>query len=242
MFTVFVAIDLSGGRVVRLLRGDPAAATVYGEDPVATARRWQDEGATYLHVVDLDGAISGEQGNAAVIRGILAAVDIPVEVAGGIRSLEAIEAWLAAGAARVCVGTRAIDEPFLEEALGRFGDALVAAVDARGGMVQVAGWQASSQLTTGEVLRRLSGAGMARVLFTDIGRDGTLQGPNLQATAEVLEAGMGVIASGGVAGVGDITALVGLRHPRLEGVVVGKALYSGAMRLQEALAAASAGS
>ena len=241
MFTVFVAIDLSGGRVVRLLRGDPAAATVYSEDPVATARRWQDEGATYLHVVDLDGAISGEPGNAAAIRAILGAVDIPVEVAGGIRTLGAIEAWLSAGAARVCVGTKAIDESFLEAALGRFADGVVAAVDARGGTVQVAGWQASSALSTGEVLRRLSAAGMARVLFTDIGRDGTLEGPNLEATAEVLEAGMGVIASGGVSGVGDITALVGLRHPRLEGVVVGKALYSGAMRLEEALAAVAAG-
>src|SRR5579863_8804233 len=133
MFTIFVAIDLSGGRVVRLLRGDPAAATVYSEDPVATARSWQEAGATFLHVVDLDGAIQGRPGNAEVVERILAAVDIPVEVAGGIRSLEAIGRWLDAGAARVCVGTRAIEEEFLDAALRRFGEGVVAAVDARGG-------------------------------------------------------------------------------------------------------------
>lgn len=241
MFTIFVAIDLSGGRVVRLLRGDPAAATIYSEDPVATARTWQEAGATFLHVVDLDGAIQGRPGNAAVVERILAAVDIPVEVAGGIRSLEAIGRWLDAGAARVCVGTRAIEEEFLDAALGRFGDGVVAAVDARGGTVQVAGWQSSSALTTGEVLDRLVRAGAPRVLFTDIGRDGTLEGPNLGATREVLGAGMGVIASGGVSGVADIEALVGLRHPGLEGVVVGRALYSGALTLADALAAASRG-
>ncbi|HEU5002763.1 MAG TPA: HisA/HisF-related TIM barrel protein [Actinomycetota bacterium] len=241
MFTIFVAIDLSGGRVVRLLRGDPAAATVYGEDPVATARSWQDGGATFLHVVDLDGAIRGQPANAAVIEQILRSVDIPVEVAGGIRSVEAIGRWLDAGAARVCVGTRAIDEEFLDAALGRYGDGVVAAMDARGGTVQVAGWQSSSALSTGEVLGRLARAGAPRVLFTDIGRDGTLEGPNLDATREVLDAGMGVIASGGVSGVGDIEALVGLGHPRLEGVVVGKALYSGAVTLADALAAAAKG-
>lgn len=241
MFTIFVAIDLSGGRVVRLLRGDPAAATVYSQDPVATALGWEEQGATYLHVVDLDGAISGSPANAAVMEAIVSAVGIPVEVAGGIRSLDAIEHWLGAGAARVCIGTKAIDDTFLNEALASFGSGVLAAVDARGGLVQVDGWQASSALTTDEVLTRLSAAGLERVLFTDIGRDGTLQGPNLEATAQVLAAGMGVIASGGVAGVGDIAALVGLGHPRLEGVVVGKALYSGAMRLDEALAAAAAG-
>jgi phosphoribosylformimino-5-aminoimidazole carboxamide ribotide isomerase len=159
-------------------------------------------------------------------------------VAGGIRSLDAIEAWLAAGAARVVVGTRAIEEAFLSEAVPRFGRGLVAAVDARDGMVQVAGWQASSSLTTKEVVCRLSAAGVARILFTDIGRDGTLEGPNLTAIGDVLAAsGMGLIASGGVSGLPDVEALLSLGHPCLEGVIVGKALYSGSLALEDALAA-----
>lgn len=240
MFTIFVAIDLRDGRVVRLMRGDPMAATVYGDDPVATAVSWRDQGATYLHVVDLDGAISGFPANKQVVARIVSEAGIPVEVAGGIRSLPAIEAWLTAGAARVCIGTKALDPTFLGEALAEFGEGIVAAVDARGGLVQVSGWQESSALATGEVATRLAAAGVARVLFTDIGRDGTLEGPNIAATQEVLGAGMGVIASGGVGSLADVEALVALGHPRLEGVVVGKALYSGALRLADALAAAGA--
>jgi phosphoribosylformimino-5-aminoimidazole carboxamide ribotide isomerase len=239
VLTIFVAIDLRGGRVVRLLRGDPAAATVYSEDPIATARSWQEQGATWLHVVDLDGAIGASAANAGVVAGIVEGAAVPVEVAGGIRSMAAIESWLSAGAARVVIGTKALEEAFLAEALATFGpERIVAAVDARDGVVQVAGWQQSSALPTGEVIARLAGAGVARVLFTDIGRDGALTGPNLAATREVLSSGLGVIASGGVSGVADVEALAGIGDPKLEGVVVGRALYSGAMTLAEALAAA----
>jgi phosphoribosylformimino-5-aminoimidazole carboxamide ribotide isomerase len=242
VFTVFVAVDVSGGRVVRLTRGDPAAATVYGEDPAATARGWQDAGARFLHVVDLDAAITGESANGGVIRRVLEAVEIPVQVAGGIRSLEAAEAWLTAGAARVCVGTRAVEEEFLAAALARFGDRVVAAVDARGGTVQLAGWREASSLTIREAVGRLSDAGVARILFTDIGRDGTLEGPNLPAIEAVLDAAgpMGVIASGGVARLADVEALVPLAPRGLEGVIVGRALYAGALDLGDALAASGA--
>jgi phosphoribosylformimino-5-aminoimidazole carboxamide ribotide isomerase len=172
------------------------------------------------------------------MRAIIEAVDVPVQVAGGIRSLDGIEAWLAAGAARVVVGTRAVEEAFLSQAVPRFGEGLVAAVDARDGLVQVAGWQASSSLTTSDVVSRLSEAGAARILFTDIGRDGTLEGPNLTAIGDVLAASaMGLIASGGVAGLPDVETLLSLGHPRLEGVIVGKALYSGSLALEDALAA-----
>jgi len=236
VFDVFVAVDLSGGHVVRLLRGDPAAATVYGDDPVATAVSWERRGARWLHVVDLDAALGAPTSNAATVRGILDAVSIPVQVAGGVRSHEAVAGWLGAGATRVVLGTRALDEAFLAEAVARHGDGIVAAVDARAGMVQVAGWQASSALRTDEVLARLAAAGTPRVLFTDIGRDGTLEGPNLPAILEVLAATpMGVIASGGVAALPDVEALRNLGDPRLEGVIVGRALYSGALRLEDAL-------
>lgn len=238
MFDIFVAIDLSGGRVVRLLRGDPAASTVYSEDPVATARQWQERGASWLHVVDLDGAIGGEAANRAVMHAIIGAVEIPVQVAGGVRSLEAVGDWLDVGAARVVVGTRAIEESFLAEAVPRFGQGLVAAVDSRNGMVQVAGWQESSSLSTGEVLSLLAAAGMPRILFTDIGRDGTLEGPNLPAIREVLAASdMGLIASGGVAGLADVETLLSIGDPHLEGVIVGRALYARSMALEDALAA-----
>jgi phosphoribosylformimino-5-aminoimidazole carboxamide ribotide isomerase len=236
VFDVFVAVDLSGGSVVRLLRGDPSAATVYSDDPVATAVSWERRGARWLHVVDLDAALGTPTSNTALVRGILDAVSIPVQVAGGVRSHEAVAEWLDAGATRVVLGTRALDEAFLVEAVARHGEGIVAAVDARDGMVQVAGWQASSALTTGEVLSRLAAAGTPRVLFTDIGQDGTLEGPNLPAISEVLAATpMGVIASGGVAALRDVEALQSLGHPRLEGVIVGRALYAGALRLEDAL-------
>lgn len=238
-FTVFVAVDLAGGRVVRLVRGDMADATVYGDDPVEVALGWEAAGAGWLHVVDLDGATAGEPRNAPAVRRILGAVRVPVQVSGGVRSVAAAETWLDAGARRVVAGTRALDPAFLAEAVPRLGDALVAAVDAREGRVRVSGWTRASDLSPVEAARRLAEAGVARLLFTDIGRDGTLAGPNVTATAEVLEAaGVPVIASGGVGSEEDVRALAALAPRGLEGVVVGKALYSGALTLDRALAAA----
>ncbi|HEY8200806.1 MAG TPA: HisA/HisF-related TIM barrel protein, partial [Actinomycetota bacterium] len=178
---LLVAIDLAGGRVVRLTRGEMAAQTVYGGDPAAIARGWQERGTRWLHVVDLDGATTGEQANAAAVEQILRAVTIPVQVAGGIRSMEAIDRWAGLGAARVCLGTRSLDHGFLREALEAFGDLLVASIDSRAGEVQVAGWLRGSGEATGDVVRRVAGAGVARLMFTAIDRDGTLEGPDFAA-------------------------------------------------------------
>lgn len=238
--TVLVAVDVSEGRVVRLTRGEPGERTVYGEDPVATALAWQEQGAEWLHVVDLDAAIHGDPGNRRVIERLLEEVRIPAEVSGGIRTLEQIDVWLDCGAARVCVGTRALDSVFLAEAVARFGEAVVPAVDARAGRVRVAGWREDSGETVVEVAERMADAGASRIMFTDIERDGTLLGPNLQAIEEVLgAAGLPVIASGGVSGEGDVRALARLAPRGLEGVIVGKALYGGTLTLDRARAAAA---
>ena len=237
---LLVAIDLAGGRVVRLMRGEMAAQTVYGDDPAAIAARWQERGARWLHVVDLDGATTGEQANAAAVERILRAVTIPVQVAGGIRSMEVIERWVRLGAARVCLGTRSLDQAFLREALEAFGGLIVASIDARGGEVQVAGWLRGSGEATGEIVRRVAGAGVARLMFTAIDRDGTLEGPDFAAIERVLDVSpVPVIASGGVGSAGHLSRLAALAPRGVESVVVGKALYSGALELEDALAALS---
>ena len=237
---LLVAIDLAGERVVRLTRGEMTAQTVYGDDPAAVAARWQERGARWLHVVDLDGATTGEQANAAAVEQILHAVTIPVQVAGGIRSMEAIERWARLGAARVCLGTRSLDDTFLREARGAFGDLIVASVDSRSGEVQVSGWLQGSGATTEEIVRRVAEAGVARLMFTAIDRDGTLEGPDFAAIDRVLDISpVPVIASGGVGSAEHLSRLAALAPRGVEGVVVGKALYSGALELEEALAALS---
>ncbi|MGH2721610.1 MAG: HisA/HisF-related TIM barrel protein [Actinomycetota bacterium] len=237
---LLVAIDLAGGQVVRLLRGEMAERTVYGDDPAAVAARWEARGARWLHIVDLDGATTGSQANAAAVEQILAAVAIPVQVAGGVRSLEAIGRWLGLGAARVCLGTRALDEAFLASAVAEYGDRLVASIDSRGGEVQVAGWVEGSGVATGDVVRRVAAAGVARLMFTAIERDGTLEGPDFAAIARVLDVSpVPVIASGGVGTAAHLRRVAELVPRGVESVVVGKALYSGALEIEDALAALS---
>jgi phosphoribosylformimino-5-aminoimidazole carboxamide ribotide isomerase len=237
---LLVAIDLAGGRVVRLLRGDMSARTVYGDDPAAVAARWQERGARWLHIVDLDGATTGSQANAAAVEQVLAAVTIPVQVAGGIRSLDAIGRWLGLGAARVCLGTRALDGAFLASAVAEYGDRVVASIDSRGGEVQVAGWVEGSGVRTDDVVRRVAGAGVARLMFTAIERDGTLEGPDFTAIERVLDVSpVPVIASGGVGTAEHLRRVAGLAPRGVEGVVVGKALYSGALEIEDALVALS---
>lgn len=239
--SVLVAIDIVEDQVVRLTRGALEERTVYGGEPVETARRWEKEGADWLHVVDLDGATKGEQENSAAVQQIIGEVGIPVQIGGGIRSLESIEGWIKAGAERVVLGTKALDKGFLREAVKRFGEKVVAAVDAHAGEVKIEGWRSGSGVGTVETVQQLAGAGVSRVMFTDIDRDGTLSGPNLTAVREVAEAlDIPVIASGGITTAHDVRKLAKLSEVGLEGMIIGKALYSGAITLEEAKAAARA--
>ena len=236
-FEVIPAIDLVGGRVVRVEQGDLDRQTTYSDDPVATAHRWADEGAPRLHVVDLEGAVAGEPRHAGTVAEIVGTVDIPVQVAGAIRSLDVAKHYLEIGADRIVVGTRALtDEAFLADLVAAVGPRLVVAPDVAGREVRVAGWTRGSGEDVIDCARRLFLAGVERVLCTDTQVDGTMSGPNIQLLLEIVEAsGQAVIASGGVANVEHVTALS--RIPGVEGVVVGKALYEGAVRLPEALEA-----
>jgi phosphoribosylformimino-5-aminoimidazole carboxamide ribotide isomerase len=235
---VIPAVDLREGRCVRLREGRADAETVFSDDPVATARRWVDLGATRLHVVDLDGAFAGAPRQTPLIAAIVAAVaPVPVAAGGGLRDLGAIEALLAAGARWAIVGTRAaLDAEFLREAGRRFGARLIVAVDGRGERVAVKGWTESAEAAVVDVARRAQDAGVASVLYTDVSRDGTGRGPNVEATAALARAiRVPVLASGGVADVEDLRRLAAVEG--VEGAVVGQALYTGAIALPDALAA-----
>jgi phosphoribosylformimino-5-aminoimidazole carboxamide ribotide isomerase len=236
-FEVIPAIDLRAGRAVRLYQGDYARETVYADDPVAVARAWAAGGAPRLHVVDLDGARAGEPCHLAVLAAIAAAVAIPLEFGGGVRSRAAAEAALAAGADRVIVGTAAIEDPALAQALAAaLGPRLVLGVDARDGQVATRGWESASQVAATDLAARARAWGVQRLIYTDIARDGTLTEPSYASLAAVIAvAEMPVIASGGVAHVDHLRQL---RALGAEGAIVGKALYDGAVRLDEALAAA----
>jgi phosphoribosylformimino-5-aminoimidazole carboxamide ribotide isomerase len=231
-FTPIPAIDIRGGRCVRLVEGDFSRETVFGDDPAAMAVRWHSEGATRLHVVDLDGARDGVRANSSVIASLIAAVDIPVQVGGGIRSLDSAQELLDAGADRVVVGTAAVEQP--EQWVSAFGDRLIVAVDARGTTVATHGWQRSSNLDLATFCQHLAQLGVARVLYTDIARDGILQGPNLDATRQVA-ALLPVIASGGISSAEHLRQVA---EAGAEAAVIGSALYKGTLRLKEAMATA----
>ncbi|GIW16522.1 MAG: 1-(5-phosphoribosyl)-5-[(5-phosphoribosylamino) methylideneamino] imidazole-4-carboxamide isomerase [Tepidiforma sp.] len=235
-FEVIPAIDLRGGRCVRLRQGDYGRETAYSDDPVAVARQWQAEGARRLHVVDLDGAREGRPVNTAVIEAICRAVAIPVEVSGGIRTLEAIAAALARGADRVQLGSIAVKDPALTRAaIQRFGPAIVVAIDARDGEVRTDGWLHGSNVRALDLARELDAAGVARIMFTDISRDGTLSEPNFQAYRDLLAAvRCPVIASGGISTLDHLRELAAIG---CEGAIVGTSLYEHRFTLREALAA-----
>jgi phosphoribosylformimino-5-aminoimidazole carboxamide ribotide isomerase len=232
------AVDLTAGRCVRLLQGRADAETIFSDDPVATARRWESEGAPRLHVVDLDGAFGGGPAQTAIVRDIARSISIPVEVGGGLRSAEHVEAVLDAGARWAIVGTRAaLDPVFLGEVCRRFADRIIVGVDASDGRVAVDGWTRVLDLEAVALARDAAAAGACTIIYTDIARDGTQSGPNVWSTEAVARAaGIPVFASGGVGSLDDIRQLAGI--PGVEGVVVGRALYTGALTLRDALAEA----
>ena len=232
------AVDLREGRCVRLREGRDDARTVFSDDPVAMAEQWAAAGAERLHVVDLDGAFAGAPRQTALIAKIVDAVrPVPVEAGGGLRDVAAVEAVLEAGVAWVVIGTRAaIDGAFLRDVCRRFRDRIIVAADARGERVAIRGWTESSELTVVELGRRARDAGAAALLYTDVSRDGTERGPNVDATGALAQAvRLPVLASGGVARIEDLTRLA--RVPGVLGTVVGRALYTGAIDLAAALAA-----
>jgi len=243
---ILPAIDLKDGRCVRLRQGDMATAVVYGDDPAAMARRWAGEGAEYMHVVDLDGAMAGRPVNGAAVRAICTAVSIPVQVGGGVRDAATARTLLEAGAARVILGTAAYAAPFLVESLCReFPGRVAVGIDARGEEAAGLGWTQQSGVRAMAVAEQASRAGVACVIYTDIARDGTEVGPNIEATramARVLAAlGVPLIASGGVGSIGDVKRVMALADDGVAGLIIGRALYTGAVSLREALAIASQG-
>jgi phosphoribosylformimino-5-aminoimidazole carboxamide ribotide isomerase len=238
---LYPAIDLKGGRCVRLLKGEMDAATVYNDSPADQAARFKAAGFTRLHVVDLDGAIEGKTVNRAAVNAILAATDAPVQLGGGVRDRAGAEAWLEAGVSRVILGTAAVREPQLVRDLARAHPGRVAvAVDVKDGFVAVAGWVEASALSAVELSKRFEDAGVAALIITDIGRDGTLTGVNVQATGELADAvSIPVIASGGIAGIADLNALKAWPGRAIEGAILGKSLYTGAISPADALKAAA---
>ena len=236
MMEVIPSIDLKGGRCVRLFQGDYAKETVFSEDPLGTAQRWESLGAPRLHVVDLDGAASGEPRHLSVIAQIAATLQIPVQVGGGIRRMETIEQYVKAGVRRVVLGTVAVENPELvKEACQVFGQAIVLGIDARDGFVAVRGWQDRTTVLAADMIGQMEALGARRFIYTDVARDGTLTEPNFQSISElVTKAKSPIIASGGVA---SVDHLVRLSQLGIEGAIVGRALYTGDILLDRALAA-----
>jgi len=235
-FLIYPAIDLKGGKVVRLQQGRADAVTVYGDDPAAAARRWEDEGARYLHVVDLDGAFDGEPRNWDSVRAILKAVQIPVQLGGGMRTRAQIEDAMKMGVTRVVVGTKACESPeFVRTLATDYGAHVAVGIDARDGFVAVKGWVERTTLSAVDFARQIDQLGVKHIIFTDIATDGTLTGPNYAAIRGVCAAvKCFVIASGGVSELDDVRQLESMTQesPNLTGVIIGKALYDGRIDLK----------
>jgi phosphoribosylformimino-5-aminoimidazole carboxamide ribotide isomerase len=235
---LFPAIDLKNGQCVRLEQGDMARATVFNLDPAAQAKSFAVQGFEYLHVVDLDGAFAGRPVNALAVEAMLKAVSMPMQLGGGIRDLRTAEAWLDKGITRVIIGTAAVRDPELvKSAAKKFPGRIAVGLDARDGNVAVEGWAETSQVTALEIARRFEDAGVAAIIFTDIARDGLLKGLNLDATLALADSiSIPVIASGGLASIEDVKAMLTPRAKKLEGAIAGRALYDGRLDPAAALA------
>ena len=235
---LYPAIDLKDGNCVRLFRGDMKAATVYHEDAAAQARRFEAAGFEYLHVVDLNGAVSGSAVNRDVVTRILAAVDMPVQLGGGIRDRASVETWLEAGVSRVILGTAALKNPALVKEVAKAHPGKVAVgIDARGGMVAVEGWVKASTMQAVDLAKLFEDAGVAAIIYTDIARDGTLEGPNLEETVALAEAiSIPVILSGGIGSMDDLRAVKLRQASGIEGIIIGRALYENTIQPYDALA------
>ena len=240
---LFPAIDLKDGQCVRLKLGEMSEATIFNDDPAAQALAFEAQGFEYLHIVDLNGAFAGRPVNGAAVEAILAAVKMPVQLGGGIRDIATIEAWLAKGVRRVILGTVAVRDPQLVRAAAKmFPDRVAVGIDAKGGKVAVEGWAETSELGASDLARRFEDAGVAAIVYTDIERDGVLKGLNLPATAALAaDTSIPVIASGGLASIADVEALLLPENARLEGAITGRALYDGRIDPAAALALIKAG-
>lgn len=231
---IYPAIDIKDGNCVRLLKGQFDQVTVYGNNPAEMAKKWENEGGEFIHVVDLDGAKHGHGVNAAIISEICKTVSVPVQTGGGIRTMEDIEKKLSCGVNRVIIGTSAVrNEEFVREAVEKYGDKIVIGIDAKDGMVAVEGWEEVSEFGAVEFAKKMEALGVKTIIYTDIATDGTLQGPNVDAMREMVEnTNMYIIASGGVGNIEHIKALI---PTGVEGVIVGKALYTDSVKLRDAV-------
>ena len=240
---IFPAIDIRGGKCVRLFKGDFSQETVFSDKPEGMAVKWQSQGGKFLHLVDLDGAVARKPQNLDVVQRIIDSVDIPVELGGGIRTMENIDEALSLGVQRVILGSVAVQNPQLvKDACRKYGERIVVGIDAKDGIVAVDGWGISGNIEVGKLARQMADVGVKTIIYTDISRDGTLSGVNVEATAKLArESGVKVVASGGVKSLADIRALLPYEKDGIEGVIVGKSIYTGSLRLQEAVALAEEG-
>ena len=235
--TIYLAIDIIDGACVRLVQGDYSQKTKFADNPCEVASRWQRLGGEFIHIVDLDGAKNGGTPNLDLIKKIAAAVDVPIEVGGGIRAMEVVEKYLSSGVRRVIIGTSALKDPeFVKEAVARYGERIAVGIDAKDGMAAVCGWEEVSETSAIDLAKRMAEIGVKYIIYTDIATDGMLKGPNIAAMAEMVKAvPVNIIASGGVSSVDDVKAL---KETGAEGAIIGKALYTDRIDLADAVAAA----